>query len=97
MGYIICWALFAIICTIGFFVAFHYDRKASLYSKSRGFDFDFNDVPKTALTMFGALLLGIATGGMMVLFWPVFLVLFIVLGIAFGIAYGLKRFFTKKD
>lgn len=88
----ICWALFSIICTIGFFVAFHYDWSDSLYSKSRGFEFDFSDVPNTALKMFGALLLGALFGGMMVLIWPVFLGLFIVL----GIAYGLKRFFAKK-
>lgn len=92
----ICWALFSIICTIGFFVAFHYDWDDDLFHTSRGFEFDFSDVPKTALKMFGALLLGTLFGGMMVLIWPVFLGLFIVLGIAFGIAYGLKRFFAKK-
>lgn len=89
------WTLFAIISTIGVFIIFRYDWEDSPYSESRGFEFDFSDVPKTALKMFGALL-GALFGGMMVLIWPVFLGLFIVLGIAFGIAYGLKRFFAKK-
>lgn len=86
----ICWVIFSVICAIGFFVAFHYDWDDSLFHKSRDFEFEFDNIPKTALKMFGALLLGMLFGGMMVLIWPVFLGLFIILGIAFGIAYGLK-------
>lgn len=41
----ICWAIFSIICTIGFFVAFHYDLGDGPYSKTRGFYFDFSGVP----------------------------------------------------
>lgn len=60
------WTLFVIISAIGVFIIFRYDWEDSPYSESRGFDFDFGDVLKTALKMFGALLLGMLVGVAMV-------------------------------
>ncbi len=86
----ICWAIFSIICTVGFFVAFHYDLGDGR------FYFDFSDVPMTTFKVFCAMLVGMMVAVAMVLVWPAFLGVFIIIGISFGIAYGLKRFFAKK-
>ena len=85
------WAIFSVICTAGFFMAFHYNWNRD----SQGLNFDFSDVPMTAFKVGGALLLGITAGCLMSQAWVIVLVLSIFIGICFGIAYSLKIFGKK--